>query len=174
MRWQAAALVPLTAVITPGAHATEYLTVAQAQAALFPGATFQKISLSVPPEAAEAMRQQSGVYEPFNPGRVWKTSNGGYFIVDAVLGKHEKINYAVAIDASGAVRGIEVLTYSESYGYEVRDPGWRSQFRGKTAGSELRLNGDIRNITGATLSSKHLTQGVKRLLVLHQMVLARS
>lgn len=174
MRWEAFAAAPLVVLAAPGAQATEYLTVAQAQAALFPGSSFQKVAVAVPEAVLEAMRERSGVDEPFNAGRIWRVSTGGWFIVDAVLGKHEKITYAVGIDASGAVRGIEILTYNESYGYEVRDPGWRAQFRGKTAASALQLNGDIRNITGATLSSKHLTQGVKRLLVLHQMALARS
>ncbi len=174
MRWNALAAVPLVALTTPAAQATEYLTVAQAQAALFPGASFQKVAVAVPETVVDAMRERSGVYEPFNAGRIWRASTGGWFIVDAVLGKHEKITYAVGIDPSGAVRGIEILTYNESYGSEVRDAAWRAQFRGKSAASALQLNGDIRNITGATLSSKHLTQGVKRLLVLVQMVLARS
>jgi hypothetical protein len=35
---------------------------------------------------------------------------------------------------------------------------------GKTSGSALRVGGDIRNISGATLSSLHLTEGIKRLV----------
>jgi Na+-transporting NADH:ubiquinone oxidoreductase subunit NqrC len=77
----------------------------------------------------------------------------------------------VAIGSDGAVRGIEIMEYSESYGYEVRDPQWRRQFLGKTAASKLRLGADIQNISGATLSSKHLTQGVKRILVMHELAL---
>lgn len=41
---------------------------------------------------------------------------------------------------------------------------WLAQFVGKTSASPLRLNGDIRNISGATLSSTHVTEGVKRIL----------
>jgi Na+-translocating ferredoxin:NAD+ oxidoreductase RnfG subunit len=35
-------------------------------------------------------------------------------------------------------------------------------------GSLLKLNGDIKNISGATLSSKHVTDGVKRVLRMYQ------
>ena len=39
-----------------------------------------------------------------------------------------------------------------------------AQFVGKTSASPLKVNGDIRNISGATLSSMHVTEGVKRIL----------
>jgi hypothetical protein len=173
MKWEALAFLPVAAIVTPAAQATEYLSVAQAQSILFPGASLQKLAAAVPNDVLETMLSRSGVYETFNPSRIWKASNGGFFIVDSVVGKHERINYAVAIDAGGAVRGIEILTYNESYGYEVRNADWRAQFRGKTAASALQLGSDIQNVTGATLSCKHVTQGVKRLLVLHQLLLSK-
>jgi Na+-translocating ferredoxin:NAD+ oxidoreductase RnfG subunit len=42
---------------------------------------------------------------------------------------------------------------------------------GKTAQDPLKLNRDIQNISGATLSSKHITDGVKRVMHLYQFVL---
>ena len=56
------------------------------------------------------------------------------------------------------------MQYIESYGYEVREAQWRAQFVGKSASSPLELNNDITNISGATLSSRHVTEGVKRVL----------
>jgi Na+-translocating ferredoxin:NAD+ oxidoreductase RnfG subunit len=95
-------------------------------------------------------------------------------VIDEVLGKHERIKYAVAIGPDGTVRQIEILDYRESYGYEVRDAAWRQQFVGKTAASTLQLGADIRNISGATLSSKHLTDGVKRVLAMYELALKHS
>ena len=46
----------------------------------------------------------------------------------------------------------------------MRNAAWRAQFVGKNANSPLQLNVDIKNISGATLSSKHITDGVKRIL----------
>jgi Na+-transporting NADH:ubiquinone oxidoreductase subunit NqrC len=62
------------------------------------------------------------------------------------------------------VHSVEILQYRESYGGEVRSPSWLGQFAGKTSASPLKVNGDIRNIAGATLSSLHVTEGVKRVL----------
>jgi Na+-translocating ferredoxin:NAD+ oxidoreductase RnfG subunit len=105
----------------------------------------------------------------------WRVSSGGqplgWFLVDEVLGKHEFITYAVALDMSGAVRGIEILDYRESHGGQVRDAKWRAQFTGKRAGAPLALDNDIANISGATLSCKHIADGVRRLLAAYEVAL---
>ncbi len=85
-------------------------------------------------------------------------------MVDHAIGKHLYIDYAVALDPTGRVMRVDILQYRESYGGEVREPGWLAQFVGKTSGSPLKVGGDIRNISGATLSSLHVTEGVKRIL----------
>lgn len=53
----------------------------------------------------------------------------------------------------------------------MRGAAWRQQFVGKTAASPVRLNKDIANITGATLSSKHITDGVRRVLAVYDLAL---
>ena len=87
------------------------------------------------------------------------------------MGKHEMITYAVGILADGTLKGIEILEYRESYGYQVQSKEWRSQFVGKNSTADIKLNQDIHNISGATLSCKHLTDGVKRLLIMHDLAL---
>jgi Na+-transporting NADH:ubiquinone oxidoreductase subunit NqrC len=59
---------------------------------------------------------------------------------------------------------VDILQYRESYGGEVRDASWVAQFVGKSSGSALKVGQDIRNISGATLSSQHVAEGVKRIL----------
>ena len=103
--------------------------------------------------------------------QVWRAADGSFFILDQVIGKHEYITYAVALNHDGSVRGIEIMEYRESYGYEVREADWRKQFVGKTPGAPLVLGQDIRNIGGATLSCRHITDGVKRLLALYDVAL---
>lgn len=88
----------------------------------------------------------------------------GRVIVDSVLGKFEQIDYAVALDAAGKVLAVEILTYREGHGAEVRLPAWRNQFVGKTAADPVRIGSDISNISGATLSCTHITDGVHRLV----------
>jgi FMN-binding domain len=139
VRWS----VPVAALISTSApaYAVQYMSVADAQRAAFPGAHLTEVEA----------------------GRVWKTGGGGVFVLDHVIGKHLYIDYAVSIE-SGRVRRVDILAYRESYGGEVRSPSWLSQFVGKTSASPLKVGSDIRNISGATLSSMHLTEGVRRIL----------
>jgi Na+-transporting NADH:ubiquinone oxidoreductase subunit NqrC len=70
------------------------------------------------------------------------------------------------------VKDVEILDYRETYGDQVRHPEWRAQFVGRRHGAKLKLTDDIKNISGATLSCLHVTDGVKRLLATHALVLA--
>lgn len=168
MKWTPLASAAASAALASTAHAAVYYSVPQAQAAMFPGAHFQASPLQLSDEDRKALLAASGVHEPFDGSGVWRVSTGGWFITDAVVGKHEKIRYAVGIDATGKVVGIEILEYNETYGYQVRDASWRKQFVGKNARDPVKLNQDIRNVSGATLSCKHITDGVRRVLALHE------
>jgi Na+-transporting NADH:ubiquinone oxidoreductase subunit NqrC len=66
------------------------------------------------------------------------------------------------------------MDYRETYGGEIRNEKWRNQFVGKTSNSTLKLDKDIKNISGATLSCRHITDGVKRLLAFYDVALKRS
>ncbi len=169
--------IPFAAAgIVAPAYATVFLSVEQAQAAIFPGATLTEDARTLTPEQARAIAKAAGV-KPLSPSlKAWKVAAAdgrpaGWFIVDEVVGKHEFITFALGIDAGGAVKGVEILDYREVYGSEVRLPAWRAQFTGKRSSSPLVLDKDVRNISGATLSSRHVTDGIKRLLVTANLVL---
>ena len=136
----------VVATMASSAGAVQYLSITQAQKLAFPSATS---------------------FAPLD-GRAWKAQAGsqvlGLFVVDHVIGKHLYIDYAVALDTGGRVQRVDIMQYRESYGGEVKERGWLSQFAGKTSGSALKVDQDIRNISGATLSSLHVTEGVKRIL----------
>jgi len=156
------------------AHAKIYVTSEQAQQILFPNKTLIKSPIIVSNELQEKMRIASSIRHPFQGERIWKTSDGGWLVIDEVVGKHEMITYAVALNPQGSILGVEVLEYVESYGYEVAEAHWRKQFIGKTIADPIKLNQDIQNIGGATLSCKHLTDGVKRITVLYDLALKNS
>lgn len=133
--------------IGSAAHAVQYLSVPQAQKQAFPGASN---------------------FAVVQTDRIWRAEGGGrvlgFFIFDRVIGKHLYIDYAVALDTGGRIRQVDILAYRESYGGEIRSPSWLAQFAGKSASSALQVGNDIRNISGATLSSHHVTEGVKRIM----------
>ncbi|MBV9570146.1 MAG: FMN-binding protein [Alphaproteobacteria bacterium] len=154
------------------AHAEIYLSIEQAQKLMFPGAVFTQTFVTLSETQVSAIEHDSGVDVRDSKVRAWRTSTGGWFIADEVMGKHEFIPFALALDADGRVKGVEILEYRESYGGKIRNPAWRAQFVGKTHGATLELGQDIKNISGATLSSKHITDGVKRLLATYAVALA--
>jgi Na+-transporting NADH:ubiquinone oxidoreductase subunit C len=95
----------------------------------------------------------------------------GVLVLDGVIGKHELIDYVVGLEMDGSVRQIEILVYRESHGSEIRSEKWRNQFKGKTKQSKLRLHDEIANLSGATLSCRHVTEGVRRVLATYDLVL---
>jgi Na+-translocating ferredoxin:NAD+ oxidoreductase RnfG subunit len=157
--------------IPSAAQGTVYMSIEQAQAAMFPGQKLIPAFRQLSPAQVGAIKQASGVAPVSKDLRAWKTQDGGWFVLDRVVGKHEFITYAVALSADGAVKRIEILEYRETYGGEIRNANWRQQFVGKRFGAPLKLGSDIKNISGATLSSRHVTDGVRRILATWQTVL---
>ncbi|EJU14621.1 FMN-binding domain protein [Sphingomonas sp. LH128] len=168
-------ILPLaTLTLAAPAQATVYLTVEQAQNQMFPRQALTPQFRTLTAEQVAAIRKASGENPLSHNLRAWRAADGGWFIVDEVVGKHEFITYAVSLDGSGAVRDVEILDYREAYGGQVRDPRWRQQFVGKRSGQSLKLGGDIKNVSGATLSCNHITDGVRRVLATYAIVLAHA
>jgi hypothetical protein len=145
VRWTEPAALVLS--MASSAHAVQYLTLPEAQKHAFPSATsFAVVQVD----------------------RIWRAEAGGrvlgFFIFDRVIGKHLYIDYALALDPAGRIREVEILQYRESYGGEIRTASWLAQFVGKSNADPLRIGNDIRNISGATLSCAHVTEGIKRIM----------
>ena len=154
-------------------HAVTYLNIEQAQQAIFPGARLTAVPMKLSDAQRKAIEKASNQRVRQTDLKVWQVEGGGWFIVDEVVGKHEFITYAVGLNADGAVKQIEVMDYRETYGGQVRDEKWRAQFIGKKFGAKLKLDADIENISGATLSSRHIADGVRRLLATYELVLKK-
>lgn len=159
------------AAISTSVYATTYFTTEQVQQAIFPNEKLTPAFVTLSDEQAKQIDKMTDVNVRHKEIKAWKAAGGGWFILDEVVGKHEFITYAVGLNADGSVKQIEIMEYRESYGYEVRNAEWRRQFVGKTAADPLKLEKDIRNISGATLSSKHIADGVKRVLATYAVAL---
>jgi electron transport complex protein RnfG len=90
----------------------------------------------------------------------------GYAFIDDQMGQHRPITFAVKLSPDGVVLREEVMVYRESRGDEIRSKRFSKQFRGKTVRDSLRANKDIDCVSGATISSRAITIGVRRALVL--------
>jgi len=139
------------------------MTLEQAKSVLFKGKALTPVAVTLTDIQAESIEDASDIRVRNQKLNVWKTDENEWFVVDQVIGKHENIDMAVGIDSQGKVTGIEVLVYRESYGDQIMHPKWRAQFHGKDNSEYLKLDKQIKNISGATLSCRHVTDGINRL-----------
>ena len=96
----------------------------------------------------------------------------GHVFVDEVIGREDFITYAVGVRADGRLLPVRVLEYRESHGGEIRNARWLAQFDGRSTLQQLKFGTDIKDIAGATLSSEHVTAGVRRILAIRHTALA--
>jgi Na+-translocating ferredoxin:NAD+ oxidoreductase RnfG subunit len=175
IRWLAPAAIIVAAA--PECLAAQYMTIDQARGLIFPQAKeYVPAPVTLSAEQVEQIEHLSGVKVRVPNQPVWeaRTRDGvrlGWFILDQVIGKRELITYAVGINSDGKLRQFQIVEYKEYIGYQVKELKWRDQFVGKTLADPLELGVDIINISGATLSCRHVTEGLKRLLAFHQVAL---
>ncbi len=160
-------LVPAALFASAPAVAATYMTVEQAQQAMFPGATFTENFVTLNQDQFNAIIDDSDVNVWTRNIKAWKASTGGWFILDQVRGRDDWITYALGIDEKGTVRHLEVLECLEKYD-GITTPEWRAQFYGKRHGNKFD---DIEIISGSTLSSSQMAAGVKRLMSTYALVL---
>jgi len=168
-------LIPLAALVASApARATVYLSIEQAQTVMFGDQAMTAQTFVLDAAQIAAVQKDAGVPVNSPTVRVWRAADGGWFFVDAVIGKSDYITYAVGLTPDGKVKQVEVLEYREAHGEEIRFPSWRAQFKGKKHGDSLRMDDDIQGISGATLSCQHVTDGIRRLLAVQAIALKPS
>jgi FMN-binding domain len=121
-------------------------------------------------EKKELIEQRIGWKFPEQAFEVYIGETGdkidGYAMVHNTIGKHKHMTYMVGVDTKGACSDVELLVFREARGSEVGRKRFNVQYEGKTVLDPIRINKDIINITGATMSVRSISAGVKRVLVL--------
>jgi len=152
-------------------HAEVYLTEDEAIQLMFPKSKhIRKDVIRLTPEKKELIEQRIGWKFPEESFEVYigETSSqiDGYALIQNTIGKHKPMTYMVGVDRTGACTNVEVLVFREAKGSEVRTKRFNVQYEGKTVHDPVRINKDIINISGATMSVRSISAGVKRVLVL--------
>ncbi|MBA3695667.1 MAG: FMN-binding protein [Methylotenera sp.] len=167
-------LLPVAAIVSP-VYAADYLTAEQAQKVIFSDAqSFEAKPVNLTSDQKDKIKSLSGVRQRWDTQKIWRAvkegKTAGWFVVDEVIGKHEFITYGVGLTPEGHVVGVEIMSYRESYGGGVREASWRKNFVGKTLVDPFKLDEDVPNISGGTLSSRNVLDGVKRVLVIQKVL----
>jgi hypothetical protein len=148
-----------------------FLSEEEAVKLMFPKSEHIKKDLvRVPADRKLAIEERIGWKFPEDSFEVYIGETGtqvdGYALVQNTIGKHKPMTYMVGVDNRGHISNIELLVFREARGSEVRQKRFNSQYEGKTVLDPVRINRDIINISGATMSVRSMTAGIKRVLVL--------
>jgi hypothetical protein len=77
------------------------------------------------------------------------------------------------LDAEARIQRLELLSFGEPEEYIPRGK-WYAQFHGKALSDDLRLKGDIKGVSGATLTAEATAHAARRTLALHAVVAAKG
>lgn len=162
-------LLVLGGLLGSAESATVYLTPQKALSTIFSTSsevTSSKLNLTA--EQLEKINQGCHCQIKRTNWSVYIAKTGaaidGYAAILNEIGKTDPITFLVALNASGQVKDIEVLVYREPHGSEVTQKLFTKQFLNKDSSSILTVGKDIQHISGATLSSRAITRGVKKFL----------
>lgn len=166
-------LVPaaVLALSQPAASsADEYQTLQAVQQRLFPGQQLQPADFKLTPEQFKQLKAEYKVPAMRPAFKAWRAADGGWLFLDQVFGLNDVVTYVVAVSPAGQVRGIELLTCAEGF-CDIFTPEWRAQL-----GRQVHGRWDVRSaapiISGATYSSIHIIEGVKKILAIHARYLS--
>lgn len=98
----------------------------------------------------------------------------GYVIRDTVKGKWGPIHYMLGLDLKGRITDTVVLEYREKRGRPVAKRRFLKQFVGKTVQDKIKLNKDIRGISGASISSRGMVNGIRKSVHVFNKVYAEN
>lgn len=87
-----------------------------------------------------------------------------YVAENTVKGKWGPIHYMLALEPDGKIKDVLILELKEKRGRPVKEARFLSQFFGKTIDSPIKLNKDIKGISGATISSRGMSNGIRKLV----------
>ncbi len=94
----------------------------------------------------------------------------GYALVDIHIVRTLPEAFLVKITPTGEVASLRILAFHEPQEYRPTSR-WLAQFDNRSLTKDLRMHGEIQGISGATLSARAVTKGVRRALALYEIVL---
>jgi electron transport complex protein RnfG len=167
---RALAVLALICAARGTGHAAVWETPAQASEAWFPGQKAAAADVALSPTAQASLKALLAPHSSRSIAWTLPASvpilefKAGWLVLVEEVGRHFPIRFAVAVDHSGAVLGVDVLEYRENYGQQIRGEAFRRQFQGKRWEDKIRSPGDIDAISGATYSCQATSRAVRKSL----------
>jgi Na+-translocating ferredoxin:NAD+ oxidoreductase RnfG subunit len=168
----------LMLLLTPNAGAEDLIKAEAAVKKIFPSATVVEYrELTLTQEQMRAVEQAADItfgesHLPHLVVHIVKEggSIAGYAFEDTVIGKWGPIHFLVGLDPSGKIQQTVILDYKEIRGKPIAKKRFLNQYKGKTLNNKLMLRKDIDGVTGATISSRSLTDGIRKIVHLFELI----
>ena len=168
-------LVLAFAAVANAAGAEVFASKREALEQAFPGAdSIERHTLVLDDAQARAIEKRAHgelesrlatIHTAMRDGRVV-----GYAIIDVHTVRTFPEAFLVVLDPTGRVASTRILAFYEPPEYRPPER-WLAQFEERRLEPSLSLGGSIHGIAGATLSSRAVTNGVRRALALHEAFL---
>jgi hypothetical protein len=175
-------MVPLAAwaaflvLLTPGlAGAGVTYAKDEALKLAFPDAEVRTHTVFLTPEQLAAVKERAGVdvdsklftyYEGRRDGELV-----GFAVIDTHIVRTLPETFLAVLSPDGVIARVIVLAFYEPPEYQPR-PRWLAQFEHRALdGAPWRLGHDLHGISGATLTALAVRDGLRKILVLHDVVM---
>ena len=159
--------------VLAGMAAAQNLERDQALALAFPGCEFQRQTITLTTTQRDEAERAAGTALRSALVIRYRATRGGDAVGTAYFDAHKVRTLPeilmVAVNASGEVERVEIVTFQEPQEYKP-SATWLRQFDGKALSPALQLKRDIRPIAGATLSGRAATDAARRLLAVHAVL----
>ena len=100
--------------------------------------------------------------------RYWQIEKRSAWVLEEI-GKEKQITTGIVVN-NGRIEQVKVLVFRESRGWEVRHDFFTDQFKQASLKDDNRLDKNIDNISGATLSVRAIKKLARIALLLDQQV----
>lgn len=156
----------LATILAPTPARSQTISREEALAAAFPGAEVRSESVFLSGDQAARIAELSreevsgrlfaryvAVVENVVVGRAY---------VDTHVVRTKRESLLISLEPDGRLRRIDVTAFLEPPEY-LAPEAWRAQYKGRPLSDDLRLDGAIRPIAGATLTSRSVNAAVRRI-----------
>ena len=170
-----AAALAATAAATPSAQAAAFLTRPQALALAFPDARIERRAFALTDAQVRAVQARAKVKVESKLVAAYAAWRGdtlaGAAFFDSRTVRTMPAVLMVVVRPDTTVGRVDVLAFHEppDYGPPAR---WLGTFARRRLGDGLWPQRDLRNLSGATLSARAVTEGVRLALALYEVVAA--
>jgi Na+-translocating ferredoxin:NAD+ oxidoreductase RnfG subunit len=169
-------LITVLALLVSGSvDARSYLSLEDALKSAMPGHEYKREAMYLSDKEMASVNESlksAGIDRKFDDGLFVRYSyfkDGkvkAYSYTDTARQRSKPQSVLITIDLNGAVKKVTLLRNLEPAKYHPKDK-WLDQFKEKSNYKNLKLNGSITAITGATMTSRATVKSVRKVMVIH-------